>query len=703
MPNTPVIISILAALLSGGIALYSLARAGRSFSNIAFSLGMLALALEAVVSIFSLQATSGRDLIFWENCRAAIGGFVLGIWLIFSTRYARAGSASDSAITPWKWTALAIFVLPLLLVVFFRDVFFIRASLGINRWALLLGRPGYLYSLICLLGAVLILVNLEKTLKASSGGIRWRIKFLVIGLGCLFAIHVYSASQQLLFQHIDSSLCAVNSGALLIADLLILFSMLRNPFQQIDIYISQQFLYNSFTVLIVGIYLFSLGVVAKIAVYFGAGQNFFENALLFAIMLAGTLALLFSGSVKQGIKRFISRHFQHPLYDYRKIWNTLTSRTTSLVNLKDLGTVVVNFIAESFGISNVTLWLLDDAGKLPSMCSSSCLSSSPERNSALMKEISFLMNSLRGKESPIDLKRPDHPGHNNLSAKSDPTMRYCVPLVAAGEFLGIMTLSDRQNGPEFSIEDFDLLKTIAEQTAVHILNVKLFENLGKAKEMEAFQNMSTFFVHDMKNLASTLSLFLQNLPVHYDNPEFRKDILEMISGSVDKIQNMCTRLSSLNRTTVLQTTEVNLNDLVLSGISGLQGSHGLFIEPDLGPVPTISVDAEQVQKVLLNLILNAHEATKGTECQIRVKTLHESGYVVISVIDNGCGMSREFLEKNLFKPFQTTKKSGLGIGLFQCKMIVEAHRGKIEVESEEGKGSNFRILLPDGIITTYYS
>jgi signal transduction histidine kinase len=59
-------------------------------------------------------------------------------------------------------------------------------------------------------------------------------------------------------------------------------------------------------------------------------------------------------------------------------------------------------------------------------------------------------------------------------------------------------------------------------------------------------------------------------------------------------------------------------------------------------------------------------------------------------------MSREFLEKNLFKPFQTTKKAGLGIGLFQCKMIVEAHRGKIEVESEEGKGSNFRILLPIG-------
>jgi len=696
IPRNPLIISICAALLSGGLALYSLVRAGRSFSNIVFSLGMLSLALEAVVSIFSLQATSERDLIFWENCRVAIGGFVLGIWLIFSVRYARAGSASAHAITTWTWAALAIFAFPLLLVVSFRDLFFFKVSPGINGWTLLLGWPGYLYSLICLLGTLLILMNLEKTLKASSGGIRWRIKFLVIGLGCLFAIRIYSATQQLLFQHMDSDLCTLNSSALLIADLLILFSMLRNPFQQVDIYISQQILYSSFTVLIVGIYLFSLGIVAKIAVYLGAGENFFRNAFLFAIMLAGTLALLFSISIKHGIRRFISRHFKRPLYDYRKVWNTLTSRTTSLINPKDLGTVIVNFIAESFGISKVTLWLLDEAGKQPSMCSSSYLSGSPERNSDLVKEISFLMNSLRGKESTIDLKLPDYSGSYSLFAKSDPTTRYCVPLVAAGEFLGIMTLNDRQYGPEFSIEDFELLKTIADQTAVHILNVKLFENLGKAKEMEAFQNMSTFFVHDMKNLASTLSMFLQNLPLHYDNPEFRKDILEMISGSVNKIQNMCTRLSSLNQNTVLQTIEVNLNDLVLSAISGLQGSHGLVIKTDLSPVPTVCVDPEQVQKVLLNLILNAREATSGNGCEIRVKTLHETGYNVISVIDNGCGMSREFLEKNLFKPFQTTKKSGLGIGLFQCKMIVEAHRGKIEVESEEGKGSNFRILLPIG-------
>ena len=112
IPSNPVVISICAALLSGGLALYSFVRTGRSFSNIVFSLGMLALAIEAVISIFSLQATSARDLIFWENWRVAIAGFVLGIWLIFSVRYARAGSDYDLATTNWEWVALAIFVFP---------------------------------------------------------------------------------------------------------------------------------------------------------------------------------------------------------------------------------------------------------------------------------------------------------------------------------------------------------------------------------------------------------------------------------------------------------------------------------------------------------------------------------------------------------------------------------------------------------------
>jgi signal transduction histidine kinase len=99
-------------------------------------------------------------------------------------------------------------------------------------------------------------------------------------------------------------------------------------------------------------------------------------------------------------------------------------------------------------------------------------------------------------------------------------------------------------------------------------------------------------------------------------------------------------------------------------------------------------------KVATNLIFNAREAVPPSSGLVQIQTSQSNGWAVLAISDNGCGMSREFLNRSLFRPFQTTKKNGLGIGMFQSKMIVEAHKGKIEVESETGKGTTFRVFLP---------
>ena len=103
--------------------------------------------------------------------------------------------------------------------------------------------------------------------------------------------------------------------------------------------------------------------------------------------------------------------------------------------------------------------------------------------------------------------------------------RVCVPMMAGGELLGILTLGDRVGGVPFSVQDFDLLKSVADQAAASLLNIQLSQRLSQAKQLEAFQAMSAFFVHDLKNTASTLSLMLENLPVHYHDPQFREDAL----------------------------------------------------------------------------------------------------------------------------------------------------------------------------------
>ena len=105
------------------------------------------------------------------------------------------------------------------------------------------------------------------------------------------------------------------------------------------------------------------------------------------------------------------------------------------------------------------------------------------------------------------------------------------------------------------------------------------------------------------------------------------------------------------------------------------------------------MDHEQIQKVVTNLIMNAHEAGKD-EISISVATSAVDGDVVMSVSDNGCGMSKDFIERSLFRPFQSTKKKGMGIGMFHSKMIIEAHGGKIRVDSEVGKGTTISVVLP---------
>jgi putative PEP-CTERM system histidine kinase len=257
-----------------------------------------------------------------------------------------------------------------------------------------------------------------------------------------------------------------------------------------------------------------------------------------------------------------------------------------------------------------------------------------------------------------------------------------------------MTLNDDRVGRQpLTTEDFVLLETLAAQLASSLLNLKLSVRLRHAKEIETFQTVSTFFVHDLKNLASRLSLTMQNLPANFDNPEFRADALRLISASLTNIDGMCERLALLKQNIQLKLSECDLNDLVAATLVEFKGSLKADIEQVLQPVPKVRIDSEQIHKVLTNLVINANEAVNGNGL-IQVTTIHEGNIAGFLVRDNGCGMSEEFIEKSLFRPFQTTKKKGLGIGLFHCKLIVEAHHGTLEVNSSLGKGTEFRVVLP---------
>jgi putative PEP-CTERM system histidine kinase len=528
---------------------------------------------------------------------------------------------------------------------------------------------------------------------------RWRIKFMVLGLGVLFVVRSCIGSQVLLFHAIDLSWQTVNSVTLLVSCLLILRSLFRAGHFDIDVYPSHSVLQGSLTALLAGIYLLIIGVFAKVVTFGGGDAAFTLKAFVMLVGLVLFTVLLLSDRVRVHTSRFISRNFQRPSYDYRTAWRKFTEGTASCVTQKELCQASVKLTADVFQVLSVTMWLVDEKKEQLAFAASTFLSEA--RADALNPQNTGATNvitALQKHPEPVDIDsskeqwaatlRLCHPDEFHKDGN-----RICVPVVVGGEILGLMILGDRVGGGNFSQQDFDLLKCVGDQIAAGLLNARLSQKLLQAKELEAFQTMSAFFVHDLKNAASTLNLMLQNLPAHFDDPAFREDAVRVTAKSVAHINRLIERLGHLRHELKIKPAEADLNEVISRFFAGWEKAVGVNLAKNFQPLPKFNFDPEQLLKVVTNLVLNAKDAV-AQNGEIQIATGRINGHAVLSVSDNGCGMNPEFLSRSLFRPFQTTKKNGLGIGMFQSKMIVEAHKGRIEVESEPGKGATFRVYLP---------
>jgi putative PEP-CTERM system histidine kinase len=694
------VISFAAAYFSLTLAAVVLFRDKRSLVHQIFAVGMVLLALEEVFRGLGYRAILPQDVLFWHKRAMGISSLLPGTWLLFSISYARLNYRDF--LSRWKWITSIVLTAPILLVTYFRASLLTGPVLleDAARWTFTLGWSGNALNVLILLASVLIVLNLERTVRASSGRMRWQIKFMALGVGGLFALRIYLSSQALLFSKLDTGLGTLNAVALLAANVLFIRSLSRARSLNVDVYLSGGTIQRSLTVLLAGIYLLIVGFLAHFARYFSRGGSLPIDAFLVFLALTALAVLLLSDRLRQRLKRFVSRHFTRPMYDYRNVWMELTQRTMSLVDIHELCTAVAKMVAEALEVLSVNVWLLDETKGRLALAGSTVFSRSQSRDLESGGDtVTKLIGTLHSQLSPIDLRETRMEWADEIMRRQpeffrESKIRYAIPLRAGKELVGLITLNEDLVGEEsLSVQDLDLLLAFSAQLAANVLNLKLSERLREAKETEAFQSVSAFFVHDLKNLASRLSLTMQNLPIHFDKPEFRADALRVISQSLAKINDMCNRLSMVKQRIDVKMTEDDLNAMVSGTLDDLESSLKVPLVRELGSLPKVSIDREQLQKVLTNLILNASEAVDG-QGTIRVETARQDSRVVLSVSDAGCGMSDKFIEESLFRPFRTTKKQGLGIGLFHSKLIIEAHRGRIEVESNEGKGSVFRVVLP---------
>ena len=689
-----------AAVFALLLALASLLRKERSFATWLFFAGMALLSIGNFVPAVTQDVTDPSELLGRLTLRLIVDSFATVVWLGFSLIYSRRNYRES--LVRWGIPLAAVALLPIVLTFgFHKELLEVVQAVGAgDGFQLRLSATGKLWNVVFLVGAVWILMNLEQTFRSAVGTMRWRIKFIVLGLAIIFGTYLYIRSQALLFSSYDMHWLGVESSALLIGCVFLAVAYARTGLAEIDVYPSRAALGTSLTVLLVGGYFFIVGILAKLVRQFGGAKSFQTEALVVLLGISGLAVLLLSDRLRQRIHQFVARHFSRAQHDSVRIWTEFSKRLANVKNQASLCTVSAKLVSETFGVLSVTLWLRDERREQFVLGASTA----PNRNDATADSSQAVSSAfavkLRMKPSPFDLEPIGEPWAEELRQLNPTTFpnggnRWCVALLAGGQCLGALVLADRINGAGYTQEELQLLQCIADQVTSVLLNLRLANEVARAEEMKAFRTMSAFFVHDLKNTATSLNLMLKNLPVHFDDPAFREDTLRGIGNTARRIDKMIAELTALRQRPTFDPVDADLNQLVRQALQRLDRKPGVELTNELEPLPNIRADREQIQSVVTNLVLNARDAI-GAEGRIRVRTEHEGKSVVLTIVDDGCGMSAAFVKDSLFRPFQSTKKEGLGIGMFQSQMIVEAHGGNIRVKSEEGKGTTFRVSLPVG-------
>jgi hypothetical protein len=270
----------------------------------------------------------------------------------------------------------------------------------------------------------------------------------------------------------------------------------------------------------------------------------------------------------------------------------------------------------------------------------------------------------------------------------------CFPIHAQGQLTAFVALGNQLHGEAYGTDDCDLLHGIAHHVGTLLSHANLAEERQAAAELEALHRFSVFCLHDLKNLAARLSLVAQNAKNYGKDPAFQESAMRTVADTAKKMTTLMSKLSlkSFKPMPVATPEPIDMSNLIdetLAPIRG-EGHGGLCVSGE--PVPPVMAVREQIHQVLLNVVLNAKQAI-GQDGTICIATGQQDGSVVVTVEDTGVGIPASKLS-TLFRPSQSSRPGGLGIGLYQCKQIVEAHQGTIQMRSEEGKGTQVRIELP---------
>ncbi len=677
-------------VISLGLGAFTIRRAPGQASNRAFFAGMLSLAAIEATDLLSLYSyiSTGTPLPFLRISIAARAVMPVA-WLVFSLVFAR-GNYGE---TLRRW-------LPAILLAGATGMFFAAFAIFTDKiiWPysylypgiLSLGPLGRYFSIFLIVALVVNLVHLENTFKSSDGLKRWQIKYIVFGIGAVHAFFIYLYSRSLLYSSFYMTDLLLASAVIVICSAMMAVFIVRHRLFDVNIFISRYVVYNSVTVLVVGLYLFLTGVVVYGAKYLQVPFGSFFLPLFAFVSMLGLVVLLFTATLRRKLQFFINRHFYSHKYEFRDKWMETIEKIGSKMSVEDVKNTLTEMIEETTG-AEVFIWLYDEGGKRYV----SARGDLPEGLMAFDAGHGFVKKICKSSGVfALDELSPDEE-KEIMELKEKTRALVCARLAAGQETVGFMLLGRDSSGRPYTQDDFDLFKALVSQAGAQIKNIRLSSAIMNMRGLEVFSKTSAFVMHDLKNLTNSLSLVSQNARHNMDNVEFQQDAIRTIDMTVGRMKRLIDRLSRMPESVEITREPVSL-DAILDGALkkvALAEKKDVEVIREAGDAPILNVDPEAIEMVIINLISNAYDAIDGRG-EIRISTVLNASRVCLTVSDNGRGMTREFMEKGLFVPFATTKEKGLGIGLYQCKTIIEAHNGSIDVESNPDKGTAFRISLP---------
>ena len=321
--HLPFVAGFFSLLLAG----FSVIRRKPSPATWCFFAGMVFLGIDSILTGLILRPTQIADVARWITANAVVECFIPVIWLCFSLTYSR--SDYRKSLKRWTLALAAIGLLPIGLTIFFRDQLsrVVPGAMPGEVWHLQFGPLSSLLNAVVLVALVLILVNLEQTFRSAVGTMRWRIKYVVLALVVIFGARLYVSSQAILFSAPAIALWSVESGALFIGCVFLTLAYTRTGWHEIDVHPSSTVVRSSLTVIIVGGYLFVVGVLAELVKRFGGAEVFQLQAFIVLLGMAGLAVLVLSDRARQQLHLFVARHFKKAQHDSVRIWTLVLTRS----------------------------------------------------------------------------------------------------------------------------------------------------------------------------------------------------------------------------------------------------------------------------------------------------------------------------------------------------------------------------------------